>query len=275
MSTIYTMASQTSEALVIFVLLGLFCIYKILQHIFNRFNYVINYIGYKYNVKRLIMMNKPQLFILEGPDCVGKTTTMDLLEKACLAKGKGVIKVSVLDTTPFCADVRTIVTQSNAAITEETKTKLLVEAHLDAIMHIATECIRIDEANLKDYVFILDRFLLSTFAYQGQYIDHDIIQKLFLRSGVLDKLSHFNPVFLLLKCDDVILDKRLSDKNNKDLIELKDQTFHTTVRNYYRFIAPTKLSTVFNYRYANIETGNGLDVTSQQLTNLLNTIFES
>lgn len=218
-------------------------------------------------------MIKPHFLIVEGPDCVGKTTTVNLIEKICLEKKKEVIKLGVLDSTVFGRDTRIIFTKYDLGLDVSTVVKLLSIAHDQLMRDIASKVLAIGESNLSNYVFVIDRFMLSTFAYQGQSYDHDLIHKAFISSGALSKLFHLNPIYILLQASDEILNSRLANKTDKDIMELKDYEFHSNTRNYYNLVAPTKLSTVYNCRYSQVDTGISIEHTKAQLEILLSAIL--
>lgn len=216
------------------------------------------------------MSQKAQLYILEGPDCSGKTTAIGLLRKICEEKGKKVINVGVLDSTNIGKDVRKIVTRSDIELHSETVIALLLDAHEAAIHYILEKTLEIPEDQLNQCVFIVDRFLLSTLAYQGKQ-DNDIqaIHNGFTKRKILTKLFHYDPCFFLLSARDEILNERLAKKMDKDLFELKDNSFHASIRNYYQMVAPTKLSTIYKAKYCHIYTDVSIEETENQFRNII------
>lgn len=220
--------------------------------------------------------NKPLMIIVEGGDCSGKTSSLAILKELCEAHGKHVYTFGALNNNPVSEDVRKIYTRSNLDLHPDTLVSLLVDAHEATMQQILETTLTIPEADLANSVFIVDRFLLSTLAYQGS--DERLTKMIhdkFLKRDILAKLWHYDPLFFILTTDNDVLKQRLDSKPDKDEFELKGLDFHIRIHNYYQLVAGAKLSHIYKCKYTIIQTNDGLDVLRNTYTGYLNALFNN
>jgi dTMP kinase len=100
------------------------------------------------------------LIVLEGPEAVGKTTQMRRLVDWLRAAGLEVISLREPGGTPVGDDLRRIVLDPAASLSPRTEALLFMASRAELVEQV----IRPSLAAKK--VVVLDRFFLSTFAYQ-------------------------------------------------------------------------------------------------------------
>lgn len=171
-------------------------------------------------------MMKGKLIVFEGPEGSGKTTQA----KRLFELTGNMRKKTILLREPGGTDISE---QIRAIILSVKSRKLSSRAEL--LLYEASRCQVIEEkvipALKKGTTVILDRFCLSTLAYQGygRGLDKTVIKRLnhFASSGITPDIT--------IVCDVSypVARARIKKRGQKDRIELERRLFHENVRRGY------------------------------------------
>lgn len=167
------------------------------------------------------------IFVIDGPDGVGKTTLINKLTKyfnECTSYKAYSLTPS---NTEFGKGVKTLLNEFKP---NNEVQKLL---QLATINHLNDDISKILESSTKEVsnIIFLDRWLTSTGVYQG-YCHHSS-QPFYQGKEFVDQLPHIT-LNIILDAPDEILDSRLNNRDTKDLYEVDE--FQRKVREGYRHI---------------------------------------
>lgn len=174
---------------------------------------------------------KGKLIVFEGPEGSGKTTHAKHLFELM----KNMHRKTVLLREPGGTDISE---QIRSIILSVKSKKLSVKAEL--LLYEAARCQIMEEKIIpaleKGSAVILDRFCMSTLAYQGygRGLDKAVIKKLndFASSGITPDIT----VVYDISYNEA--QKRMKKRGAKDRMELEKRSFHEAVRRGYLREAP-------------------------------------
>ena len=117
-------------------------------------------------------MQPGRLIVLEGPEGAGKTTQLRLLASRLEASGRGVLTLREPGGTPLGDAIRTILLDSAHEITPAAEALLFMASRAEIVR------LKVDPALNDGVVVLMDRFFLSTYAYQigGRGLDENEIR---------------------------------------------------------------------------------------------------
>src|SRR5665647_23507 len=118
-------------------------------------------------------MQAGRLIVLEGPEGAGKTTQLRLLADRLEASGRHVLTLREPGGTPLGDAIRTILLDSADEMTAEAEALLFMASRAEIVR------LRIDPALRNGVIVLMDRFFLSTYAYQiaGRGLDERQIRE--------------------------------------------------------------------------------------------------
>ncbi len=167
------------------------------------------------------------LIVFEGGEGVGKSTQVDLLEKALLEKNLPAIKTREPGGTPFAEKIRALFKEK----TEDAPTSL-TELYLICAAR-AQHMQKVIEPNLmQNKIILCDRFLDSTYVYQHilgglEKNAIDIPSNLILK-GLLPNLT-----FIFNCKSNVSIDRIKSNREEKDRIDSYSKDIHAVILDAY------------------------------------------
>ena len=100
--------------------------------------------------------------VLEGGEGVGKTTQWRRLADRLAAAGHEVVALREPGGTPAGDALRAVLLDPQSALTPETEALLFAASRAQLVRDVITPALQ------RGAVVLVDRFLLSTFAYQGR-----------------------------------------------------------------------------------------------------------
>ena len=162
------------------------------------------------------------LIVLEGPEGAGKSTQIRLLEDALTKGGKSVISFREPGGTPLGEEVRRLVLH-------ETESDVVARAESLLFMAARAQLVekQIIPALAAGQTVLLDRFFLSTYAYQiaGRGLPHDQVMAAnrLATTGLRPNLV----VLLTMSASEGLA--RAQKRGAKDRIEQADPAFHERV----------------------------------------------
>jgi dTMP kinase len=171
-------------------------------------------------------MARGKLIVLEGPEGVGKTTQIKLLAERLTKAGIQCIAVREPGGTPVGDDIREILLQPEQEITPATEALLFMASRAELISREISPSIE------KGMIVLLDRFFLSTYAYQiyGRGLpEGDVRAANHLATGGL-----VPDLTLLLDLPAAEGLARADMRGKRDRMERSGDAFHQTVGNAFR-----------------------------------------
>jgi len=161
------------------------------------------------------------LIVLEGPEGAGKTTQLAILAERLRAQGRNVVCLREPGGTPLGDAVRAILLDPNQHITPRAEALLFMASRAQLVND------QIRPALESGAVVLLDRFFLSTYAYQvrGRGLDEAAIVNAnrLATGGLVPDLT----IWLSLPIDEGLA--RAARRGEADRMERADQDFHARV----------------------------------------------
>jgi dTMP kinase len=177
-------------------------------------------------------MARGKLIVFEGAEGAGKTTQIRILAESLTKAGVSCVGVREPGGTPVGDEIRDIVLHQDEELTAATEALLFMASRAELI---AREIIPALE---KRNVVLVDRFFLSTYAYQivGRGLPEDEVRAAnrLATAGLVPDLT------LLLDVHASHGLERADARGKRDRIERSGDDFHTRVANAFRqFTDPT------------------------------------
>ena len=177
-------------------------------------------------------MTRGRLIVLEGAEGAGKTTQIKLLAERLSTVGVPCLAVREPGGTPVGDDIREILLHPEQEITAATEALLFMASRAELVAREILPSI------VEGLVVLVDRFFLSTYAYQivGRRLPEDEIRAAnrLATAGLIPDLT------LLL---DVPVGEglgRADARGARDRMERADDDFHVRVGNAFREFADQK-----------------------------------
>ena len=113
-----------------------------------------------------------RLIVLEGPEGAGKTTQVRLLSHLLEREGRSILTLREPGGTPLGDSIRTILLDSPGDMTPAAEALLFMASRAEIIAR------RVDPALDAGVIVLMDRFFLSTYAYQiaGRGLDESDVR---------------------------------------------------------------------------------------------------
>jgi len=177
-------------------------------------------------------MGRGRLVVLEGAEGAGKTTQIRLLAERLTTAGIPCIAVREPGGTPVGDDIREILLHPEQEITAATEALLFMASRAELIAR------EILPSFVEGRVVLMDRFFLSTYAYQifGRGLPEEEIR-------AANRLATGGLVPDMTLLIDVPLAEglgRADARGARDRMERADDDFHTRVGNAFRRFADPK-----------------------------------
>ena len=167
------------------------------------------------------MSKRGLLIVLEGVEGVGKTTQWERIAESLRTSGQTVIAVREPGGTEAGNAIRDIVLHSDWTLSGAGEALLFAASRAEIIAHA------IQPALERGQVVLLDRFLLSTYAYQGagRGLDMDMLKTVnaFATNGITPDLT----LLLTLPLHEAL--ERARHRSQADRIERENHSFHERV----------------------------------------------
>jgi len=161
------------------------------------------------------------LIVFEGPEGAGKTTQVRLLAEWLRAAGRTVIAVREPGGTPLGDQIRRLLLDPSSDIVGRAEGLLFMASRAQLVER------EIRPALARGHTVLLDRFFLSTYAYQvaGRELPHDDVSAAnrLATSGLRPDLT----LLLMLPVDEGL--SRAASRGAHDRMEQADQAFHRRV----------------------------------------------
>lgn len=163
--------------------------------------------------------------VLEGGEGVGKTTQWARLAETLRAVGHDVVAVREPGGTPAGDAIRALLLDPASQLTSESEALLFAASRAQLVRDVIAPALG------RGAVVLVDRFLLSTYAYQGagRGLPMPSLQVVngFATAGVSPDLT------LLLSVPADVALARLEQRGGADRMEREDLTFHLRVRDAF------------------------------------------
>ncbi|HJP61707.1 MAG TPA: dTMP kinase [Gemmatimonadaceae bacterium] len=176
-------------------------------------------------------MPRGKLIVLEGAEGAGKTTQIRLLAERLTTAGIQCVAVREPGGTPVGDDIREILLQPEQDITSATEALLFMASRAELVNRQILPSLQ------KGMVVLVDRFFLSTYAYQifGRGLAEPEIRSAnrLATSGLVPDLT------LLLDLPAAEGLARADSRGARDRMERADDAFHQRVGNAFREFAKT------------------------------------
>jgi dTMP kinase len=171
------------------------------------------------------------LIVLEGPEGAGKTTQLQKLADSLVAAGKAVVAVREPGGTPLGNEIRRLLLDSSSDIAPRAESLLFMASRAQLVER------EITPALASRAIVLLDRFFLSTYAYQvaGRGLPHEEV-------GAANRLATgaLRPdvtLLLTLPAEEGLA--RAKQRGPHDRMERSDAAFHERVaRAFQDFATP-------------------------------------
>jgi dTMP kinase len=177
-------------------------------------------------------MTRGRLIVLEGAEGAGKTTQIKLLAERLANVGVPCVAVREPGGTPVGDDIREILLHPEQEITAATEALLFMASRAELVTR------EILPAIVEGLVVLLDRFFLSTYAYQivGRRLPEEEIRAAnrLATAGLIPDLT------LLLDVPVAEGLGRADARGARDRMERADDDFHLRVGNAFREFADQK-----------------------------------
>ncbi|GAB1341823.1 dTMP kinase [Gemmatimonas sp.] len=169
--------------------------------------------------------------VLEGGEGVGKTTQWTRLADTLRAVGHDVVAVREPGGTPAGDAIRALLLDPTSLLTAESEALLFAASRAQLVRDIIAPAVQ------RGAVVLVDRFLLSTYAYQGagRGLAVPALQAVnaFATAGLTPDLT------LLLSVPPEVAQARLQARGGADRMEREDLLFHERVREAFeKALAP-------------------------------------
>ena len=174
-------------------------------------------------------MQLGRLIVLEGPEGAGKTTQLRLLTERLEASGRKVLALREPGGTPLGDAIRTILLDSSHEMTPAAEALLFMASRAEIVR------LKIDPALKAGVVVLMDRFFLSTYAYQigGRGLDeNEIRQANALATGGL--VPDLTVVIDVAPTDGLA---RAAARGKHDRMERSGDEFHSKVASAFSLFA--------------------------------------
>jgi len=169
------------------------------------------------------------LIVFEGPEGAGKTTQVAKLAERLTASGKKVVTLREPGGTTLGDEVRRLLLDPKSEVSPSAEALLFMASRAQLVQQ------KIRPALAEGAIVILDRFFLSTYAYQiaGRGLpEADVVAANRIAIGDLKVDMH---VFLLLPPTEGML--RVGNRGAKDRMERASGDFHERVGEAFRSFA--------------------------------------
>ena len=169
------------------------------------------------------------LIVLEGAEGAGKTTQLRMLAQRLREEGAEVLTLREPGGTALGDAIRQILLDPAQHIVPEAEALLFMASRAQIVRH------EIDPALARGVVVLMDRFFLSTYAYQigGRGLSEDSIRAVntFATGGVVPDLT------LVLQLPSAEGLARASSRGGHDRIEGSGEAFHARVEGAFDLFA--------------------------------------
>ena len=175
------------------------------------------------------------LLVLEGPEGAGKTTQLRLLSEWLVARGREVVAVREPGGTVLGDEIRRILLDPESDIVPAAEALLFMASRGQLVETVLRPALRADK------VVLLDRFFLSTYAYQGAgrgMAEADIATANHIATGGLRP-----DLTLLLDLPAAEGLARVERRGAHDRMELAPGSFHDRVTSAFRRFATAEWQT--------------------------------
>lgn len=176
-------------------------------------------------------MPRGKLVVLEGPEGVGKTTQIRLLAERLATAGIQCVAVREPGGTPVGDDIREILLQPEQEISAATEALLFMASRAELVNREILPSLQ------KGMVVLVDRFFLSTYAYQifGRGLPEPEIRAA-NRLAIGGLVPDLTLLFDLPAAEGLA---RADSRGTRDRMERADDAFHQRVGNAFREFAKT------------------------------------
>ncbi len=166
-------------------------------------------------------MARGRLIVLEGPEGAGKTTQLRLLADRLKASGREVLTLREPGGTPLGDSIRAILLDSVDEMTPAAEALLFMASRAEIVR------LRIDPALRDGVIVLMDRFFLSTYAYQiaGRGLDEQQIRQ----ANSLTTAGHVPDLTIVIDVPPGAGLARAEARGSKDRMERAHDDFHSKV----------------------------------------------
>lgn len=174
-------------------------------------------------------MARGRLIVLEGPEGAGKTTQLRLLADRMKASGHEVLTLREPGGTPLGDSIRAILLDSVDEMTPAAEALLFMASRAEIVR------LRIDPALRDGVIVLMDRFFLSTYAYQiaGRGLDEQQIRQ----ANSLATAGHVPDLTIVIDVPPGAGLARAEARSSKDRMERADDDFHKRVSGAFALFA--------------------------------------
>jgi len=160
--------------------------------------------------------------VLEGGEGVGKTTQWRRLADRLAAAGHEVVALREPGGTPAGDALRAVLLDPQSALTPETEALLFAASRAQLVRDVITRALQ------RGAVVLVDRFRLSTFAYQGRGRALSLAALRDVNAFATGGLAPDLTLLLALPLDESMA--RMHARGSADRMEREDEAFHRRVR---------------------------------------------
>ena len=160
--------------------------------------------------------------VLEGGEGVGKTTQWRRLADVLTAAGHSVVALREPGGTPAGDALRAVLLDTASALTPETEALLFAASRAQLVRDVITPALQ------RGAVVLVDRFLLSTYAYQGRGRALSLTALRDVNAFATGGLAPDLTLLLSLPLDESMA--RMHARGRADRMEREDTAFHGRVR---------------------------------------------
>jgi dTMP kinase len=174
-------------------------------------------------------MQPGRLIVLEGPEGAGKTTQLRLLTDRIKASGREVLTLREPGGTALGDAIRTILLDSAHEITPAAEALLFMASRAEIVR------LKIDPALNAGVIVLMDRFFLSTYAYQigGRGLDEEQVRHAnALATG--GRVPDLTVVIDIAPADGLA---RAATRGKHDRMERSGDEFHSRVASAFSLFA--------------------------------------
>jgi len=165
---------------------------------------------------------RPGLFIvLEGGEGVGKTTQWQRLAAALSAGGSEVVALREPGGTAAGDELRRVLLDPRSQLTPESEALLFAASRAQLVRDVIVPALE------RDAIVLVDRFLLSTYAYQGSGRDLDVEALRAVNHFATGGLTPDVTLLLTMPLDDAMA--RMRSRGEADRLEREGSDFHRRV----------------------------------------------